>query len=44
MIIPALVFLVLSFLASLALAGKGFRTPMFVTGVCGAAFLMLFVA
>ncbi|HYN53496.1 MAG TPA: hypothetical protein VES38_02180 [Methylotenera sp.] len=44
MIIPALVFLVLSFLASLALARKGFRTPMFVTVVCGVPFLVVFVA
>lgn len=44
MIIPALGFLVLSFLASLALARKGFRTPIFVTVVCGVAFLVVFVA
>jgi hypothetical protein len=44
MIIPALVFLVLSFLVSLALAAKGFRTPIFVTVACSIAFLGVFVA
>jgi hypothetical protein len=44
MIIPAVVFLVLSFLISLALAAKGFRTPKFVTVACSIAFLGVFVA
>lgn len=44
MIIPALVFLVLSFLVSLALARKGSRTPIFLTVVCSVAFLGVFVA
>lgn len=43
MAIPALLFLVLSFLASLALASRGFRTPVVVTAVGGASFLVLFV-
>lgn len=44
MIIPAFVFLVLSFLLSLALAAKGFRTPIFVTVACSVAFLWVYLA
>lgn len=44
MIIPALVFLGLSFLVSLSLAAKGARTPIFVTVACAVVFLGVFVA
>lgn len=44
MIIPALVFLVLSLVVSFALAANGIRTPIFVTVACGVAFLGAFIA
>ena len=44
MIILAGIFLVLAFLASLALAKKGSHAPVFLTLICGVIFLAFFVA